>query len=639
MEDIHQILRKYWGYTTFRPLQEPIISAILQGKDVLALLPTGGGKSICFQVPTLARPGLCIVITPLIALMKDQTMQLKKRNIAAEAIHTGMSQYEIDVCLDNCIYGPIKFLYVSPERLQTETFQARLQNMQVSLIAVDEAHCISQWGYDFRPAYLTIAALREWLPNVNIVALTATATDDVKKDIQDKLLFQNSVVFQQSFSRTNLHYLVKKTEDKYNVLVRILKKIPGSAIIYVNSRKKTKQISQYLTKNDIQSTYYHGGLGPLEREKKQHTWTNNHINCIVATNAFGMGIDKPDVRVVIHLDLPTTLEAYYQEAGRAGRDELTAYAILLYDEQDIADLRENIQQNNPSIDELKKCYQQLVNYYQLGTGTTPAGPYTFEWEKFATTMKRPLAATYPAIQRLAVADIIALNEAFEEKAHVLLHIHHQELYQLLTTNYPYQPLLQALIRLYGGELFSDYCKISENQLATYLQITTDQVKEQLHKLQQADLLTYQPPRHQPQITFLYAHLRPHQVPLPVKDLKEKAKKTIQKAEAVVHYITHQNRCREQLLLEYFNEISYRPCTHCDRCQARADQEKDTNLPNEAIEQIILARLETTGYFPSELIDQIEAPETMLVASIKNLLEKEQITYDKAQRLIKKQTNS
>ncbi|RYZ26185.1 MAG: ATP-dependent DNA helicase RecQ, partial [Sphingobacteriales bacterium] len=402
-----------YGYTAFRPLQEDIITSVLEGKDTLALLPTGGGKSVCFQVPALAMEGLCIVVSPLIALMKDQVEQLQKRGIKAISISSGMHRREIDIALDNCVHGDVKFLYVSPERLKTDIFLARFRQMKVCLIAVDEAHCISAWGYDFRPPYLQIALIRALQPKIPVIALTATATDEVKKDICERLEFKTGYqVFQQSFARKNLSYSCLETEDKPARLLQILKNVPGTAIVYVRSRNRTSVVAQWLQKQGLQAAHYHAGLSPEQRNTAQNNWIHNKTRIIVATNAFGMGIDKPDVRAVVHLDLPANLEAYYQEAGRAGRDERYSYAVLLYCKNDLEELQERIEQEHPPITELKRVYQALANSYQLAVGSGELQAFPFSLEEFSAAYKFNPAEAHNALKKLETEGLIQLNPAY-----------------------------------------------------------------------------------------------------------------------------------------------------------------------------------------------------------------------------------
>ena len=408
----HAILKQYWGYDHFRPLQEEIIDSILANNDTLALLPTGGGKSICFQVPALLREGICIVVSPLIALMKDQVEQLNRRHISAAAIYSGMSAREIDFCLDNCIYGNYKFLYVSPERLRTDLFLARSERMNISLLAVDEAHCISQWGYDFRPAYLEIAQFRATIPDINIVALTATATPPVQQDIQDRLSFKEGRVYQQSFARPNLSYSALYEEDKEKRLLKILSNVPGTAVVYARSRKRTEFIARQLRSRNIQADHYHAGLDTDSRAARQDAWVQNKTRVIVATNAFGMGIDKPDVRVVVHLDLPDSLEAYYQEAGRAGRDGKKAYAVILYNQNDTDRLIEGVERSFPPLAVLRSVYQNVANYLRIAVGSSMLASYDFDLDDFAQTYRMKSSEVYYAIKRLGETGFLQLNESF-----------------------------------------------------------------------------------------------------------------------------------------------------------------------------------------------------------------------------------
>lgn len=633
MAQIHHILKQYWGYTTFRPLQEEIIQAVLAGKDVLALLPTGGGKSICFQVPALAKPGICIVVTPLIALMKDQVEQLKKRGIAAAAIFAGMKPQEIDLVLDNCIYGQLKFLYVSPERLKTALFQKRVQKMPVNLLAVDEAHCISQWGYDFRPSYLDIANLQPLIPGVNSIALTATATRAVKQDIQEKLHFRNTALFQKSFTRENLAYVVRKTEDRDRILLKILRKIHGTAIIYVNTRKKTKDIANFLCKSGINASFYHAGLTNEVRAQRQDAWIQDKIRVIVATNAFGMGIDKPDVRLVLHLDLPTTLEAYYQEAGRAGRDEKQAYAIVLYDEQDVAALRDSIQEAHPSVEQLKKVYQHLANYYQVAVGTHAMTTYDFDWEDFARAYKLKPQEAYQAIKSLEGEGIIQLNEAFFQPAKLHISIHHKELYAFQVAHASYDALIKAFLRTYGGELFADFCNISETRIARFLHITPQEISQQLDKLHHLSVIQYIAQKDKPQLTFITPRYSASQVPLDTKKLKQRNALATNKAEAVIHYITHQIRCRAQLLLEYFDEVSYKSCGLCDICLAKAKEKQPEGQLHHRYRQLVLQRLQEGVCEVRKIVDSIDIQgEEEIITTIRQMLENEELIYDQAGRL-------
>ena len=629
------ILKQYWGYSTFRPLQAEIIQAVLDGKDVLALLPTGGGKSICFQVPALLRKGICIVVSPLIALMKDQVDQLKRRGIAAEAVFTGMHPHEIDVVLDNCVYGSIKFLYVSPERLKTELLQERVKKMTVSLLAIDEAHCISQWGYDFRPAYLEITTFKELIPHVNTIALTATATTAVKQDIQDKLQFRQPICFQKSFTRHNLAYVVRKTADKNRQLLRILRSVPGTTIVYVNTRKKTKTVAQLLQRNDIHAVAYHAGLTASEREQRQEAWIKSQVRVIVATNAFGMGIDKPDVRLVIHLDLPSTLEAYYQEAGRAGRDEKKAYAVLLYDPHDTTLLQENVAAAHPDVAHLKKVYQHLANYYQIAVGSHAMTTHDFDLEDFAHTCGLKSPIVYQALKTLEREGLVQLNEAFSHPAQLYITTPPKEMYAFQVANANYDALIKATLRLYGGELFSAFCPISEQRIAQMLNTSPQEVKRQLKSLDHQEVLKYCPQKDQPQLTFTTARHPAAALPLDKPKLQQKATIAKEKAEAVIHYATHQYRCRAQLLLEYFDEITYQKCGQCDVCL----QKKETDISAQSYQRYklaVLQRLQAGVHDLRRIMDSMDwAEEDDVLATIRQMLDSGELAYDEVGRLVRK----
>eukprot|EP01132_Coremiostelium_polycephalum_P000165 gene165-220_t len=629
MEDIHHILKQYWGYDHFRPTQLEIIQAVLAGKDVLALLPTGGGKSICFQVPALSKPGICLVVTPLIALMQNQVEQLRRRHIAAAAIYTGMPYAAIDLILDNCIYGTIKFLYISPERLKTPLFLERVQKMSVNLLAVDEAHCISQWGYDFRPSYLEIAALRSYLPHVNVIALTATAPRTVRQDIQEKLAFHQAIVFQQSFLRPNLAYLVKKTDHKEAHLLKLLHHIPGTAIVYVSTRRQAKSVAQWLSNNKIASTFYHAGVAHLEREQRQESWISNRVRVMVATNAFGMGIDKSDVRLVVHLNLPTTLEAYYQEAGRAGRDEKKAYAILLYDQQDITTLREQISHEHPTVEELKKVYQQLANYFQLAIGVQPQEAHSFDWDDFSKTYQVLPHRTYQAIKKLENEGLIQLNEAFFQPTQLYIPMKPRDLYAFQVAHAAYDGIIKAILRLYGGELFSDFCKISEKKLAQHLQVSLDAIKQQLRQLHAQGIVHYLPATDRPQIIFKQPRQPAHQIPLDTQSLRQKRESAQQKAEAVIHYITHTHRCRSQLLLAYLDEVSQEACHHCDICLKKPL----TSSEFYEIRTVILQQIQDNPCTLQQLVEKLVLPEDKLIAVIRQITDQGEIIFDPITQLL------
>lgn len=597
----HQVLKKYWHYDTFRPLQEDIITAVLDDKDVLALLPTGGGKSICFQVPAVVRDGICVVVSPLIALMQDQVYQLKKRGIQAELIFAGMSRREIDIILDNCVYGKIKFLYVSPERLQTEIFQERVVKMNVNLLAIDEAHCISQWGYDFRPPYLQITELRKIIPKVNTIALTATATEMVKQDIIDKLALKNVALFRKSFMRENLAYVVKRAENKLGRLLNILNKISGTAIVYANTRKRTKEIAEFLAHHKISVTHYNAGLDTAERNKRQNAWIKGQVRVMVATNAFGMGIDKANVRLVVHMDLPATLESYYQESGRAGRDELNSYAVLFYEENDVSTLRENLEIANPSIDQLKIIYQHIANYYSVAIGSHSMITYDFDIYDFCEKYGLKPSTVYPVIRALEQQNIIQVSENFFERSKINCDISTKDLYTFQIENAHYDLLIKAILRTYGGDVFSSFVNISETKIASLLGYNLEKVISMLMQLQKLEIFNYVPQKDTPQLTFTVARTSATDMPIDNKFLQKRYEIATQKCEYMIEYATHQYRCRQQILLEYFGEISYEKCTKCDICLAKKKQlaQNDSYC---MYKHIVLDRLKTSPCSVEDLVD-------------------------------------
>ncbi|MGD1840283.1 MAG: ATP-dependent DNA helicase RecQ [Thermonemataceae bacterium] len=633
---IHEVLASYWGYRKFRPLQEEIILSVLEGNDTLALLPTGGGKSICFQVPALLREGLCIVVTPLIALMKDQVEQLQKRRIPAAAIYSGMSKREIDILLDNCIYGKVKFLYLSPERLKTPLFQERAKKMSIGLLAIDEAHCISQWGYDFRPAYLEIAHFRESKPEVPLIAVTATATEIVKGDIQDKLQFKKEKnVFQKSFSRANLSYSTFLTEQKEKKLLEILTKVKGTAIVYVRSRKGTKEIAQFLQKNGIKADYYHGGLNNERRTHKQADWIQNKTRVIVATNAFGMGIDKPDVRVVIHLELPDTLEAYYQEAGRAGRDEQKAYAVVLFNKEDTQQLEIRIRKSYPELATIQKVYQALANYLQLAVGSGEMQSFDFDWVDFIQHFNLESVAVYHTLRILEGEGVIQLSEGYHSPSKVLFNVDNKELYAFQVANPKYEPMIQLLLRMYGGELFNSFKKISEKMLAQKGQTDVKTIVNYLVQLDQRKVLHYEKQKEKPQITFLLPRSQVSELPIDLQKINARKERDLRKAKAVVHYAQHENRCRTQLLLEYFGEVSYEPCGVCDICLRKKKEKRLSENHYERYRERILKALAYKSLSIEALVKLIN-PQTKeaLLEALQKIIDVGEVEYNDEGKLKK-----
>lgn len=566
-QTIQQILIQYWGFNQFRPLQEDIILSVLDNNDTLALLPTGGGKSICFQVPALAKEGICIVISPLIALMKDQVNNLNNKGIKALAIHSGLHSKEIDIILETCIYGDIKFLYLSPERLQSDIVKERIKSMRVNLLTIDEAHCISQWGYDFRPPYLKIADIRELLPNTPILALTATATPLVVKDIQKKLSFKKECVFSKSFYRSNLSYQVLFEEDKLTRLLRITDKNPGSGIIYVRSRKKTKELTLFLLQNNIKADFYHAGLDMKTRDAKQQNWVSGHTRIMVCTNAFGMGIDKPDVRFVIHYDIPDSIEAYFQEAGRAGRDEKNAVAILLYNLSNIDELEQNFTDSFPEINIIKNVYVAIGNYFKITIGAGEMTSYSLDMNAFISQYNfRPVVA-FKALQFLEKEGYIALTESFNESSKLNFPITKDLLYQFQIANSKYDPVIKTLQRSYTG-LFSDFIKISESDIAKKLNTSEDNIIKTLELLHKYGIVIYDKLVNLPKIIYLTPRTDKENIIISDEGyhfLKENARKRL---DAILNYVQTDNKCRNKILLKYFGEDFEERCGTCDYCLNR-----------------------------------------------------------------------
>ena len=621
-----QVLKQYWGYDSFRQSQKEIVDAVLAGKDCLALLPTGGGKSICFQVPALVLNGFCIVISPLIALMEDQVLQLKKRNIRAEAVHSGMKYSEIDILLDNCIYGDIKLLYVSPERIQTDIFIERFRKMNVSFIAVDEAHCISQWGYDFRPSYLQLASLREEKPDLPVLALTASATAEVKQDIISKLNLRSPSVFQRSFARENISFAVRQTENKERKMLEVLQKIQGTSIIYVRSRKSTRDVAQWLAKQKISSTYYHAGLEYEERKKRQEEWQKNQVRVMVATNAFGMGINKDDVRSVIHLDLPENLESYYQEAGRAGRDGKRAYAVVIYHQSDVTALESKVNQSQPGLDYLKKIYQALANYFQVAEGAGQHESFDFSLEDFCSRFNFRSGNGYPALKKLEEAGLIQFNESFYSPSKVHILQDKLKLYEFQVANARFDPVIQALLRLYGAELLSSLVVISELNVSKALKISDRDVAQLLHQLSQLKILNYWPASGKPQITFLTPRYDADKIPVNVSFLNERRKLILSKVKAMIEYTTHPLQCRQWLMLDYFDEKNYDTCGICDNCLARKKRDNLAELKD--YQSQILYLLKRKAMTVDELESEVKPNDRELMLEVvRELVDENKIAYD------------
>lgn len=621
------ILKQYWGYDHFRPLQREIVDAVLKGEDVLALLPTGGGKSVCFQVPALMMEGVCIVVTPLIALMKDQVYQLKNRGIKTAAIHAGMNKREIDITLDNCIYGDYRFLYISPERLQTELFQARVLKMNISFIVVDEAHCVSQWGYDFRPLYLKIAEFRELLPDKIIIALTATATKEVKLDIVEKLALSEHQEFQASFLRSNLSYSTREVEDKYAKMLEVLSVVMGTAIVYVRTRKSAKDAADFLAKNNVSVDYYHGGLPHHLRSAKQDQWIKGSTRVMVATNAFGMGIDKSSVRSVIHLDLPDTLEAYYQEAGRAGRDEHKAYAVILHYPNDGDDLLNRVAQSHPSIDLIKRVYQCLANYYKLAVGSGEGVSFDFVLSEFCEIYKLESLAVYQAIKKLEEQGLVQMNESFYSPSRLMFSIDNKALYEYMIANEQFETLIKGVLRIYGADLAGNFINISEQKIVQHTKLTLFDVKKSLDILHKQQVLFYEPAKDSPQIIFTLPRQHENNLPIDQQFLKQRKQLAESKAKAVNDYLENKTQCRTQLLLEYFGEQKEERCRVCDFCV----EEKNKHYKDETFVKIrsaILKELVQSEMEVEQVTQQLSKfHSSKVVETIRAMLDFGDIKYD------------
>ncbi|SCD22054.1 Superfamily II DNA helicase RecQ [Proteiniphilum saccharofermentans] len=575
----HNILRENWGYSSFRPLQEEIIQSIWEGRDTLGLMPTGGGKSLTFQVPVLGMKGICLVVTPLIALMKDQVDNLRERGIKAAAVYSGMSREEIITTLENCIFGDYKFLYVSPERLSSEIFIAKLQAMNVCLLVVDESHCISQWGYDFRPSYLKIAEIRKLLEGVPLLALTATATREVVDDIQEKLLFKEKNVFRVSFERENLSYVVRTVENKTGELLHVLQSVPGSAIVYVRSRQKTAEVAQSLRKAGISADFFHAGLSYEDKVFRQNAWKMNDCRVIVATNAFGMGIDKPDVRTVVHLDLPNSLEEYFQEAGRAGRDGERSYAIILYTKADSAKLKKRITDSFPARDFVLRVYEALGNYYQIAVGAGYNDVYDFSLQEFCQPYKLPFLQTHHALKILELAGYIEYTEEIDMRSRIRFLIYRDDIYSLHLEK-EMDGLLHAVLRNYTG-VFSDDVYIDESLLAVKTGKSRREICEMLIALSRAKYIRYIPQKKTPFIVFTTSREDAQFVSIPRTVYEERKKRFEKRIFSMIHYAEEADVCRGRMLLIYFGELSAEDCGHCDVCLKKSA----TGLPNYLFHQI------------------------------------------------------
>ena len=634
MNNYKEVLREYWGYDDFRGIQKEIIESIGSGHDTLGLMPTGGGKSITFQVPALCSDGTCIVITPLIALMKDQVMNLRRHGIRAAAIYSGLSREEIVTILENCIFGEVKILYVSPERLSSELFRTKLRHMKVSFITVDEAHCISQWGYDFRPSYLEIADIRKDLPNAPVLALTATATPLVVEDIQEKLTLRNPResrssspfnVFKMSFERKNLAYVVRRAADKRDELIHILNSVKGCAIVYARSRRRTKEVSDMLNEAGISATFYHAGLETATKDERQKAWQNDEIRVMVATNAFGMGIDKPDVRLVIHIDCPDSLEAYFQEAGRAGRDGFKAYAVLLYNDADHRKLDKRIADTFPDKDYVKKVYEHLAYFYQVGVGSGYHATFEFNIDKFCHSFHHFPIQVDSALKILNRAGYIDYLEEQDNQARVMFTIGRNDLYRLESDSPNEVKVITALLRNYGG-LFVDYNFIDESFIASQCDLKPQQVYLILKNLSEKHILHFIPQKKTPYVRYLQRREDTEYIQIPPVVYEERKQQFRQRINAMIEYATTDNICRSRMLLRYFGETESHDCRQCDVClSVNHESANETALSAEA-HAILELLSDGKEHHITELRD-IQLPTEQLNVALEFLL-KEEYIYQK-----------
>ena len=619
MNKYQEILKQYWGYDSFRDLQEEIITSIGEGKDTLGLMPTGGGKSITFQVPALAQEGICIVITPLIALMKDQVQNLRKREIKALAIYSGMTRQEILTALENCIFGNYKFLYISPERLDTEIFRTKLRSMKVSMITVDESHCISQWGYDFRPAYLKIAEIRELLPEVPVLALTATATPEVVTDIQARLKFREGNVFRMSFERKNLAYIVRKTDNKTKELLYILQRISGSAIIYVRNRRRTKEITELLMNEGITADFYHAGLDNAVKDLRQKRWQSGEVRVMVATNAFGMGIDKPDVRIVLHLDLPDSPEAYFQEAGRAGRDGEKAYAVILYSKSDKTTLHKRVVDTFPDKEYILNVYEHLQYYYQMAMGDGFQCILEFNLEEFCRKFKYFPVPVDSALKILTQAGYLEYTDEQDNSSRILFTIRRDELYKLREMGKEAEALIQSILRSYTG-VFTDYAYISEESLAVRTGLTRQQIYNILVTLTKRRIVDYIPRKKTPYIIYTRERLELRFLHIPASVYEERKARYEARIKAMEEYVTTENICRSRMLLRYFGEKNEHNCGQCDVCLSKRATDNLSEESYEEVKRQILDLLSHSPLTPAETADQIKAEKEDIGQVIRYLLD-------------------
>lgn len=630
MKKFDQILFKYWGFRDFRPLQREIIESVYNGNDTLALMPTGGGKSVTFQVPALAMDGICLVVTPLIALMRDQVEDLQSRGIKAMAIYSGMIRNEIETGLENCIFGNYKFLYVSPERLTSSVFQYKLREMNVCLLAVDESHCISQWGYDFRPSYLNISMIRKFFPDTAILALTATATSEVAEDIMDNLKFRKKNILKKSFDRPNLVYIVRTVEDKNKYILKIVRKVKGSGIIYSRNRRSTREISGFLNKQNVIADYYHAGLGQDLRKKKEGEWKSGKTRIIVSTNAFGMGIDKADVRFVVHMDAPDSLESYYQEAGRCGRDGKTSYAVLLYNNSDKVRLKKNLTVSFPEIDKIKTVYQALCNYFRIIIGSGKGQVFDIRIGDFASRYGFSIMTAFNSLKLLEREGFIELTDELNTPSKLHFIVNRQALYEFQVANADFDILIKMVLRSYTG-LFTDYVRIDEQFLSNKLKRPPELIKEILKKLTQSKIVSYIPGKKTPQVIFTSERLDNKSLFISRANYDLRKKQNKKRVDSILIYSTSEELCRSKILLNYFGEKTEKNCGHCDICM----EKEEINLSNyefKLIEQAVKDKLEREELLPEELCEQLLFTENKVLKVLQWLIDNGSIRMQINQKL-------
>ena len=624
-------LKKYWHYDSFRPMQKEAIESILSGRDTLVLMPTGGGKSIIYQLPTLANDGLCIVVTPLIALMKDQVDRLRRMGIPAVAVHSGMTPRQIDIALDNCIYGDIKFLYIAPERLSSEMFRLRVDRMNVTLLAVDEAHCISQWGYDFRPSYLRIAELRRYMPDTPVLALTASATPRVAKDIMKRLDFAEPNVLQASFLRPNLSYSVRQTEDKEGQLLRIINNVPGCGIVYVRMRKTAEQVAQFLIEQGFSAAYYHGGLPNAERSMRQDEWISGKTRIMVATNAFGMGIDKRDVRFVVHYTMSDSLESYYQEAGRAGRDGGRSYAVILMSATDNDRIINTFEKEFPDIELVRSIYHDLCSYLGVAIGDGKEASFVFNIFDFCKRYKQPLAIVMSAIKLLQLNGYITLVEDCEHPARLMFMISRDELYNIKMQNEKEEEILRSILRLYTG-IFSDFRPIDEMEIAAFSKHSHEDVHALLKHLWRSNIIRYIPTNHDPLIFLDEERLPSRDVYIAPETYSQRKSLMLERFNHLLHYANEEQECRSRIIEQYFCDKISEPCGICDNCLARKRREKSTSANyEEQIIDLLVAEPMTI----KEVVARIVGNEQAIIEAVRQLTEKGTISAEDSKLNLKK----